>query len=259
MRAAAFLIAAILLCLLPLGAAAEPVSISVTRHFPDTGASLPDWGKVYLDVAYSADEPVRFQASAFRNGKPVTEGAAMNGAVVHPAGTGHALVWVAFTKPAEADEIRITAYDEKFGALTAVAEPFRARWSGEAARDGARPPVWVVRLRQNELRRAGEYARAHPPAPDPVGDAVVSLIFLMVPGYFIAQALGAYFLRGGWRKAALVPLVLMAPAVVVTILGILSGSNLAPIYLVFVAPLAMIYLMVLFAARAVSHWYGVRA
>jgi hypothetical protein len=258
MRVAAFLIANVLLFLSPFSAVAEPVSISVARHFPETGASLADWGKIYLDIAYSADEPVRFQASAFRNGKPVTEGAAMNGAVVHPAGTGHALVWVAFTKPAEANEIRITAYDEKFQPLKAVGEPFRARWKGEAARTGTRPPVWVVRLRENELRLAGEYERAHPAPPDSLGDAIVWAMFLMVPGYFIAQALSTFFLRGGWRKAALVPLILMVPVVAITIFAALAGSNLAPIYLIFIAPFAMIYLLVLFVVRGIF-WFGARA
>jgi hypothetical protein len=249
MRVAVPLILAFLACLTLAAVAADSVSFTVARSSAEPGAALPRWGTIYFDVAYHAEQPVRFQASAFENSKLAAKGLAMNGAVVHPAGDGHALAWVSFSEPAIIDAIRVTAYDENFKPLAVVDEPFAARWNAEPAATRAEPPEWVSRLRDEENRISAEYARAHPPAPDPVGDAIVYLMFLSVPGYFIAQALGAFFLRGRWRKAALVPLVLMVPVIAFTIFAVLGGSNLAPIYLIFTAPLAMLYFIGLFAAR----------
>jgi hypothetical protein len=243
------LILALLACLTLADAAVEPVSIAVARRSAEPGASLPRWGTIYLDVAYSADRPVRIQASAFKDGTLAAEGLAMNGAGVHPAGNGHALAWVSFTEPAEIDTIRITAFDEDFKPLTVMDEPFHARWNGEPAAVRAKPPKWVAGLREAENRLAAEYARAHPPEPDPVGDFIVSLMFLSVPGYFVAQAFGAFFLRGGWRKAALAPLVLMVPVIGFIVFGVLAGSNIVPVLLIFTAPFAMLYFIGLFAAR----------
>jgi hypothetical protein len=239
----------VLACLTLSDAAAEPVSISVAQSSATPGDTLPRWGAIYFDVAYSADQPVRFQASAFNNGELAAKGLAMNGAGVHPAGDGHALAWVSFSEPAAIDTIRITAFDEDFKPLTAIDEPFRARWSAEPAAVRAKPPKWVAGLRKEENRLDAEYARAHPPEPDPVGDFIVSLMFLSVPGYLVAQAFGAFFLRGGWRKAALAPLMVMVPVVAFIVFGILAGSNIVPILLIFTAPFAMLYFIGLFAAR----------
>lgn len=50
---------------------------------------------------------------------------------------------------------------------------------------------------------------------------------------------------GMWRTAALVPAAIMALAIGVTVLAVLDGSNLAPIWLIFAMPicLAMIGLL----------------
>jgi hypothetical protein len=249
MRLAVLLILALLAGLVISDAAAGPVSLAVERSSVEAGASLPRWGAVYLDIAYSADQPVRIQASALKGGKLAAKGQAMNGAVVYSAGSGHALAWVSFSGPAEMEQVRITAYDENFKPLAAIDMPFPARWSAEPASAGAEPPDWVSPLRDQENRIGAEYARAHPPAPDPVGDFMIYLMFLSVPAYFLAQAYGALRFRGWWRGAALVPLALMVPVVAFTAFAVSAGSNLAPIYLIFSAPLAMLYFIGLFAAR----------
>jgi hypothetical protein len=243
------LILALLACLTLADAAAEPVSIAVARRSAEPGASLPRWGTIYLDVAYSADRPVRIQASAIGEGGPAEKGLAMNATVAHPAGDGHALAWISFSEPAAIAAIRITAYDENFKPLAVVDQPFAARWGAEPAASSVKQLAWVVNLREEENRIAAEYARAHPPAPDPVGDVMVLLMFLSVPAYFVAQAFGAFFLRGGWRAAAMAPLVIMGPVLAFTAFAFAAGSNLAPIYLIFTAPLAMLYFIGLYVAR----------
>ena len=81
-----------------------------------------------------------------------------------------------------------------------------------------------------------------------VGQAVM----LSVPGYFILQAWLARSWRGGWRKAALVPLVAMAPAAIFSIIALSQGSNLWPITTILLAPFAFGYLLVVWTLRVIT-------
>jgi hypothetical protein len=70
------------------------------------------------------------------------------------------------------------------------------------------------------------------------------LIFLAIPGYFLLQAALTYWTSGGWRKATLVPAVIMVPVLVYTVLAFAAQSNLWPLLLILSAPLACLYLVV---------------
>lgn len=78
------------------------------------------------------------------------------------------------------------------------------------------------------------------------------LVMLSVPGYFVLQAWFARFWSGHWRVAALVPLAGMVPAVLLAILAFAQGSNLWPLAVIFLAPLGLAYLLVVWALRAVA-------
>jgi hypothetical protein len=62
--------------------------------------------------------------------------------------------------------------------------------------------------------------------------------------------------RGLWRALAVVPAVAVAGAVGVVVFGVAAGSNLAPIWLVFVLPPATLWLVVLWLAGAVFGAWG---
>ena len=81
---------------------------------------------------------------------------------------------------------------------------------------------------------------------DLVGDVVGPVIMVGVPGYFVLQGWLLYALHGGWLYAAALPLVPMVAIVVYTVHAFNKGSNLFPIILIFTAPLAFIYLSVIF-------------
>ena len=83
-------------------------------------------------------------------------------------------------------------------------------------------------------------------------DVIGLLIMVGVPGYFALQAWLLYSLRGGWLYAAALPLVPMAAIVVYTVYAFNKGSNLFPLVLIFTAPLAFIYLLVVFVLWRLS-------
>lgn len=54
---------------------------------------------------------------------------------------------------------------------------------------------------------------------------------------------------GWWRTAALVPATLMALAIAVAVLGVLAGSNLAPIWVAFAVPVSLTLVGLLWTVR----------
>lgn len=79
-----------------------------------------------------------------------------------------------------------------------------------------------------------------------------SAVMLCAPAYFALQGWVAYAWSGRWRTAALLPLLVMAPAVLHALFALASGSNLWPIVILLLAPLAFGYLLVVCAAHAIA-------
>lgn len=70
-----------------------------------------------------------------------------------------------------------------------------------------------------------------------------------VPAYFIIQPAVLWEWPGGWRLAALAPLLLTLPALVFSLFSLQQGSNLWPLALIFAAAVGTLYLGALWLAR----------
>ena len=55
-----------------------------------------------------------------------------------------------------------------------------------------------------------------------------------------------------WRKAALVPVAIMGLAVAVAALGVMGGSNLAPIWVVFALPVCLALIVLVWIAKSLA-------
>jgi hypothetical protein len=79
-------------------------------------------------------------------------------------------------------------------------------------------------------------------------ETVFGLIFMFaVPAAYVwlqvkAIALGRLF-GGLWLAAAWLPVAVMALAVCVAVLGVMAGSNLAPIWIFLAAPLCLAWII----------------
>jgi hypothetical protein len=71
------------------------------------------------------------------------------------------------------------------------------------------------------------------------------IVMLGVPGYFVAQPMALTRWQGRWRKWALVPLLLVIPAVAYSAFAFADGSNLWPMTVIAAAAIGMIYLGIL--------------
>lgn len=76
-----------------------------------------------------------------------------------------------------------------------------------------------------------------------------SAVMAVFPLYLILQLVLPWRWRGGWRIAALVPLLALVPALIHAGIALAMGSNLWPIFVIFTAPLGFLYLLVLIVLK----------
>jgi hypothetical protein len=85
-------------------------------------------------------------------------------------------------------------------------------------------------------------------------DILFDALLWALPAYVPLQLYLAWKWEGGWRIAALVPLLVMGPLVLVALLAASAQSNLWPVFLIFASPPACLYLLVLVAIRLFRRW-----
>ncbi len=231
-----------------LVSAASAVELTLVRTSPFRDATLPRSGQLYLEVEYESAEPLRIQARAYRDGKPAPERQAMNASVLHPAGKRRALVWVSFFEPAAIDEIRVTAHDDRWQPLRILSVASRADWTKRSGAYRA-PPQWVSDHIEAESRMADAHPVEEATGGGLVGLAIMAIAMIALPGYLVLQVTGLRRFAGLWRYAAGVPLLLMVPVALATMAGLVGSSNLWPLLLIFATPVAVLFLLALFAAR----------
>lgn len=233
----------------PPAAASTPApTLTVAAAHPDVrAASLPVGEPVFLRVPYTTGVPVRIFGRPYRGGVLVNEGKVLT----HPSprygpGSGDALVWLAFDEGAAIDEIRIEAVAAEGwpSVLAAVTMAVDVRWADGPASTSAPRAAWVAELRARHEAALGE-DRGRPPGPhDWIWDGAIALMFLSVPGYPVLQGVALWLVRGRWKLAVRGPIVVMGLAYVFTVVGVGAGSNLTPLFVVVLSPLALGYLVV---------------
>jgi hypothetical protein len=83
-------------------------------------------------------------------------------------------------------------------------------------------------------------------------DTLIGLLLMVgLPGYFVLQILFPLRYDGGWRVAALLPLIVMLPAIAHAVFALSQESNLWPLVVILIAPVLFLYLCAVGAARFV--------
>jgi uncharacterized membrane protein len=244
---------AALLLLVVAAAASEgqgAVMLSIERTSPSGNATLPRFGSFYVAVRYRSDKPLRIQARAYADGKPLDAGQAMNASVLHAPPEGTALAWVRFDRATRIDEIRVTAYDNSWKPQATLTLPAQARWLAEPEKTYRAPPGWVRTLMDEEARIATQ-------SPANSGRSLSAALGGLVivgglPAYLLLQVLSIARFRQGWRLAALAPAGIMSLAALHAGYALSQGSNLWPILIILGAPVACLYLAGLFGLRSLQ-------
>jgi hypothetical protein len=247
------LIAAALPLLVAAGAAlaqqTPSVSIELRAIDPADASVVPPNTLIYGSIAYKTDAPVRLVLEPYRNGQPVEEGSFNSGSPHYAPGSGEAIAWFSFQEPQSIDEIRAAATStDGWGEVFAEAGMRQTIvW-----RAGAALPAqadWV-----QPLLNAPKNIVVEPPSDSVLGSAlgglaliVMQLVFLLVPVAVILQIYAWRKLEGRYHKLARVSGYLMGALWLFVILTGLAGSNLSPIWLVFLSPFFVVFLLVLIA------------
>ncbi len=245
---------AALACVSP--AVLAQVDVRIAAVDPEGSSSLIQGDPLSVRLTYQSDVPLRFSVAGYANGSP-GPAARTNPAPVYPAGAGEAIVWLEPYEPGYLDEVRVKVHDEGWQELDVLSQPVSLYWE-RGSRAATRPaPEWVARLSAEQQGMVRQAVRAQTSAGGDGGSFLVLLMGWSIPAYVVLQVYMLSRFSGGWRKAALVPLVLMIPLGLYTIFALLAGSNLWPLMLLFLTPLAFLYLAVLglvrLAGRPAAH------
>jgi hypothetical protein len=188
------------------------VKAEIAETDPGVDATLGKGQTFYVRIRYESDGPVKLWARPYFRGKEAP--AASNPSVDH-AGSGYALGWFSFSKPAVVDEIRLSAGGGKPYREWEVARyPVALNWTGvSAARHETAP--WVAELRAADeavYRAAMDSAMNEPVTAGDValmrGLGLVVLVAML--GGIVAPIRAYRKWTGGWRIAAAAPLLLIA-------------------------------------------------
>jgi len=209
------------------GGALADVKVRVAGTDPGRTAALGRDEPFYVEVEFTADEPISIWVRPFFGGKPVLH-AKSNASSKH-AGSGSAIGWFSLDDASEVDEVRIVVgggkpYREWVGATYPVSLGGTGRPAATRERAG-----WVAELSQAEdvaRRQAYEKQTSEPvSASDSLFMSGFMLAILaLLAGGLAAPVRAVWRWRGGWRMAAGVPLALLG----FVVLRIIVGTSIDP-------------------------------
>lgn len=148
MRLASFSISFLLATAIVYTARAVEVSFSTPRTAPELAAVLGLGQPLFIEVAYTSDSEIWFQAKAFRDGKFIEAGQILNTPFPQSIGKQSTLVWVRFRKAATVDEIRVTAFDAMKKPIAVRSMKANLLWMGGRAYPDFEYAGWVNRLQK---------------------------------------------------------------------------------------------------------------
>jgi hypothetical protein len=213
-------------------------TVQLVDRDPGQGAVLREREPLYLRLRYRSASPIHIEVVGYLRGDSVHP-VYRDREELFPAGNREVTVWLAYAYPSEAniDRVRIELWNADWARLAIAEFPIRAAWSGTGGAGGASRGTtksWVTELTPGQQERMARMLRKTP----------VDVLFYSVPTYFLLQVVLTLCTSGVRRLATLAPLVIMGPVLAYTVLAY-GQSNLWPLLLLFSAPWAALYLIVL--------------
>ena len=224
-----------------------PVQFTIAETHPAFPGRLGVGERLWIRLTYRTTRQVRFWAEGYAAGQKISKGASSNVAPPYPPGEGEALIWIPFYRPTAIDEITIEAVDEGRQPLVSIKVPARVEWSTVAT--GLRPPEWAERLNRKQEQKLEELRQSEQRQHFALGLIIIAAGYISILGYLVVQPVLIWQWSGGWRIAALLPLLAAVPLFGHAWLAFRAGSNLWPILLIYFMPLAFLYLVVIAAVR----------
>jgi hypothetical protein len=252
-----FLLSAMGLGLPTMSASAQTaVNATTVETDPKVESVLHANEPLSIRITYHSDVPLRFQAAGYSSGVEILKSVAMNTAPSYPAGSGEAIAWLSYGGETNIDEIRIKISDKHWKQLDTLSVRITMKWNGITPRAWRERAPWVTQLDSVHQRMTSQAIQASASGNADGFDMLDVLIPLMgwnIPLYFFLQIYMLKKYQGAWRKAALAPLLVMAPLFAYTVMALLAGSNLWPLMILFITPVLSLYLIGVLICRFFLH------
>jgi hypothetical protein len=229
-----------LIAVASLASAQAPVHLYLLDTDPPVGSRLQRGEAFYARVQYQTDREIHIWGRG--KGAERTPGKSHPSPVYGP-GSGEALIWFTLDIPGTVDVMRIQAVPR--GREAAVAElelAVNLRWEDNAPK--LPRAAWVDPMLLELQQRVQEHVVSSAGAG---WNALATLLIACTPAYLALQGFAFWRMRGRYRLAFWLPVGVMALVYLVALLGAAAGSNLAPIWVLFASPFALIYVIVLLA------------
>lgn len=250
MRTLAGHVIAVLLWSSSITLQAMPVVDIIETHPTSTELALSQ--SLRLRLHYRSDTPLRFQLRPAEL-DACQRSAMMNTAPPYPAGEGEAYVWVAFREACPSPTLRVDVYDERWQPVMQVPLRQDYKWQRDAVAADEPLPEWATQLSQAQQQATREQLQAFSDDQQSSAmDIVIPLMGWSVLVYLVLQPLLLWRWRGGWRKVAMLPLVISLPVLLYTLFALLAGSNLWPLVMLFTLPVLCLYLLAVLLVRTLQ-------
>lgn len=222
------------------------VRATIVEIDPKTESVLHANEPLSVHIMYQSDVPLRFETAGYSSGVKIQKSVAMNTAPSYPAGSGEAIAWLSYGKETSIDEIRIKISDKYWKQLDSLSVPINMKWNGITPQKWRERAPWVTQLNsvhQNMTSQAIRVSASGNAGGFDMLDILFPLMAWTIPLYFFLQIYMLKKYQGAWRKAALAPLLVMAPLLAYTGIALFAKSNLWPLMMLFVTPVLALYLI----------------
>jgi hypothetical protein len=133
-----------------------------------------------------------------------------------------------------------------------VSLPINIKWSEAATATRRQPAAWVQTLNAQQQNMTHTALSAGSTDGSGWWGLLIMLMAWSVPSYIALQIYMLLKYEGRWRKLALLPLWLMIPLFAYTLFALLAGSNLWPLIMLFLTPLAFVYLLIIWGLKRIE-------
>ena len=223
---------------------AAEARVRVIETDPAGPAVLDNWQHLSLHLTYTSDQPIHVRAQPYFEGKKVP--AINGGSPLYNAGSGTAFFWVSFTEARKIDKVVVTGETSGGRVVAETSLPLDVTWTGRTSSVPQAKAGWVESMEAQRALQAQEASDAFYNGPfGLLLGALGSLVMAAPLAYIALQVVTLWRLRGGWRRAAALPLIPMACVLVYTVIAAAAGSNLFPLVFIFTSVPGSIYLFVL--------------
>ena len=253
LKLATLLIAGLLLFCASLSAVSaqtvDAVKVDIIAIDPADSAIIGYEDKLYVKVRYETEVPLRFQAIATLEGRPLEVGAIKNPGGLHAPGSGEALAWVMYLNPTHVDGVRIIVMDPAWQPLRQLSHEADVRWRDVASAEPREPAAWVPPMLKAE-RRKTDYM--YDPAPRKYGTLFDIFFFLnlaAIPAYILLQLHMLWRYRYRWRELAVIPLFAYVIVGFYILVGLDIDTSIMVTFLFRYTPCALLWLVLLWLAK----------